>query len=440
MAETTLGRRPFLARGARLIAGGVAGVALAPSGRAAAAPLVTASSSWDDVRAQFALAPGVHHFATWLLASHPRPVRDAIERYRAALDRDPTIVYAEEQPRDDANRAAAAAFLHAAPDAIALTDSTTMGLGLVYGGLRLGAGDEIVTTVHDHYATTESLRLRALRTGAPVRTIRLFRDAHSATEDEILSRLRAALRPRTAVIAITWVHSSTGMRLPIASIAAMVREASARAGRSAPLLCVDGVHALGVEQADVRAMGVDVLVAGTHKWLFGPRGTGIVWATPRAWARTQAIIPTFDLRSYNAWEEGHPPLDLPPAAALTPGGFHSFEHRWALADAFAFQSSLGGPARVGARTHALAARLLSGVGSIPGVRLATPRDPRLTAGLVCFDVQGQDARDVVDRLATEHRVIATVTPYAVQHVRLGPTIAQSESDVDAAVRAVAAVA
>ena len=54
------------------------------------APSLGANPSWADVRAQFELAGGRVHMAGFLLASHPRPVADAIERHRAGFDRDPT--------------------------------------------------------------------------------------------------------------------------------------------------------------------------------------------------------------------------------------------------------------------------------------------------------------------------------------------------------------
>ena len=41
-----------------------------------------------------------------------------------------------------------------------------MGLGLVYNGLKLQPGQQILTTLHDYYATHESLRLAAERSGA----------------------------------------------------------------------------------------------------------------------------------------------------------------------------------------------------------------------------------------------------------------------------------
>ena len=54
--------------------------------------------------------------------------------------------------------AAAAKYLGASTADIALTDSTTMGLGLLYNGIDLRAGQEALTTEHDFFATHESLR------------------------------------------------------------------------------------------------------------------------------------------------------------------------------------------------------------------------------------------------------------------------------------------
>jgi isopenicillin-N epimerase len=213
-----------------------------------------------------------------------------------------------------------------------------------------------------------------------------------------------------------------------------------RSGSERILLCVDGVHGFGVENASPVELGVDVFVSGCHKWLFGPRGTGVVWAAPHAWARLAPTIPTFDPRAYLAWLEGRPAADVPPGPLMTPGGFHSFEHRWALPEAFRFHADLGGRARVADTTRALAARLKEGLAEIRGVTVKTPIDESVSAGLVCADIEGADAGMVVDRLREEHRVIASVTPYATRYVRFGPSVANTSEDVDAAIRSVAAVA
>ena len=419
-------RRTFLKSAAALGATG-----FAPG--AAAAPPRFDPRSWSSVRAQFALDPRVTNFATFLLAPHPRQVRETIARHARALDRDAKR-YLDRQENlnaaDERVRNAAARYLGVNAGELALTDSTTMGLGLLYGGLRLEEDDEIVTTAHDFYSTHESLRLRALRTGAHVRRIRLYANARTASADEIVSSVRRAITPKTRVLAVTWVHSSTGVKLPVRAIADALRGTRV-------LLCVDGVHGFGVEATTPQQLGCDFLVSGCHKWLFGPRGTGVIWGRADAWNAVTPTIPTFDGRAFGPWMEGRAP-DLPRAAAMTPGGFHTFEHRWALAEAFAFRRRIGRD-RAAARTHALAQRLKNGLAHVKRVRLVTPQSAALSSGIVCFEVEGRDPFDFVDRLYARARIVASVTPYASRYVRLGPSILNTPGEVDRVVRAVASV-
>src|SRR5262245_4775608 len=265
MNTTPIERRHFLAG---LAATPMLLGAAPPEGRAAATPTGKPRGQWTHVRAQFALSPDWIHMAGFLLASHPRRVRDAIERYRLALDNNPAL--ALEQPSPNVLKPAAA-YLGVRPEEIALTDSTTMGLAVLYHGLPLRAGDEVLTTEHDHYATHESLRLATERSGATLRKVALYEKPAAATVESMAHAIRQAIAPNTRVVAITWVHSSTGVKAPVRAIADVI--AGANAGR-APLdrimLCVDGVHGLGVENVTMADLACDFFVAGTHKWMFGP--------------------------------------------------------------------------------------------------------------------------------------------------------------------------
>ena len=329
-------RRDFVTK-AGLLLGAAPAIGTLPSSaflHRGAAPAFD-PSRWAEVRDQFALTRSRIHMATFLLASHPRVVADAIERHRRAFDEDPVHHWHEHfMTAEPAQRAAAGKYLGANPDHIALTDSTTMGLGLIYGTLQLGAGQEIVTTTHDHYSTEMSLRHRAERTGASVRQVSLYDDPAAASVDQAVSRLLTAITDRTRVLAVTWVHSSTGVKLPIAEMARALHEVNAsRDEEDRVLLCVDGVHGLGIEDVNVGDLGCDFFIAGTHKWLFGPRGTGIVWGGPEAWKRVAPVVPSFGV-SYGVWLGFVPADQVPIGDRMTPGGFHSFEHRWALAEAF----------------------------------------------------------------------------------------------------------
>ncbi len=145
---------------------------------------------------------------------------------------------------------------------IALTQNTTTGLALLYHGLPLREGDEILTTTHDHYVHHESIRLATGRCGATWRKIPLFDSYDSISPDEIAERIRKAIGPKTRAVGVTWVHSSSGVRLPIARIAETLADVNrSRDEKDRVLLIVDGVHGFGVEDPKITALGCDAFAA-----------------------------------------------------------------------------------------------------------------------------------------------------------------------------------
>lgn len=446
MAEQEIGRRALLAGSALVVAGGVTAALAGCTGEepaSAASPSPTAPppdlGSWDAVRDEFALDPELAHFAAFVLATHPAPVRAAIERWRGVLDRDPETAVQDAYSHDESVRAAASRYLRVQPGEIALTDSTTMGLGLVYHGLTLLPGAHVLTTTHDFYSTHEALRLAAGRAGAEVEQVTLYDDPAAADADEMTARLEAAIRPETRIVAVTWVHSSTGVKLPIRQIADMLADANRdRVPGQRALLCVDGIHGLGAEEAGPNELSCDVFISGTHKWLFGPRGTGLIWANQQAGQAIGALIPPFDPTGFNNWLGGTD-SPRPFQDAGTPGGYKAFEHRWAVADAFGFHEAIGAD-RVAARTRELATQLKDGLAEVPGVRVVTPSDPQLSSGLVCCEVAGMHAGQVADRLHRDHGIVASVTPYRDQYVRFGTSIVITPEQIDQAVAAMAELA
>ena len=110
-------------------------------GRAEQAESAPDLRDWSGVRAQFALDPNRIHLSSFLFAAHPRPVRKAIERHRSGLDRNAVeYLHANEARLTGEARAAAGRYLGVPAGEIALTDSTTMGLALLYTRLSLGGG------------------------------------------------------------------------------------------------------------------------------------------------------------------------------------------------------------------------------------------------------------------------------------------------------------
>jgi len=83
-------------------------------------------------------------------------------------------------------------------------------------------------------------------------------------------------------------------------------------------------------------------------------------------------------------------------------------------------------------------KLKDGIAELPNVSLSTPREPALSAGIVCCQVRGLRPAEAVGALRS-HDVIASATPYANELLRFGTSIATDEADVDRALAALRAL-
>ncbi|WP_339428093.1 MULTISPECIES: pyoverdine-tailoring periplasmic protein PvdN [unclassified Pseudomonas] len=409
-------RRTFLKQAGVFAASLPLGAALLPQAIAAN----TTDAPWTGLKQLFNQDPDYLHFSNFLVASHPKPVREAIERYRVQIDRNPGLAMdwdlQETWKREGQVREWAGRYLQATPAQIALTGSTSEGLAMIYGGIKVRADQEILTTVHEHYATQHVLDYRVLKEGTQVRRITLFESAHRVSADEVLGNIQRSIRPNTRVLGMTWVQSGSGVKLPIGEIGTLVDEHNRnRDDQDRILYVVDGVHGFGVENLDFPDMHCDFFIAGTHKWMFGPRGTGLVCARDPENKYVTPMVPTFS-------EE----KDF--ATIMTPGGYHAFEHRWAADEAFKLHLQLG-KAQVQARIRRLNTELKEQLLAQPQIELVTPCSPELSAGFTFFRVKGRDVDAVAANMMKRRVVIDAVNRDVGPVIRTAPGLLNSSDEI-----------
>jgi isopenicillin-N epimerase len=401
---------------------------------------------WIAVRELFPLAKDWTHLSSFLFVSHPKPVAEAIDYFRKKLDSDPTWVeiaaFTESEGKPFAAvKKAIADYIGCVPNEIAYTQNTTSGLAMAYHGLRIRPNQEIVTTEHDHFSTHESIHYASQRSGCRVRRMALYDTAASASADQIVDRVARNIRPNTRALGVTWVHSSTGVKIPIEGIAEVVAHANrGRASADRCILIVDGVHGFANQDVDVARMGADLFAAGTHKWLFAPRGTGFLWGKSDVWQELRPTIPTFDfeggLAVWSAWMD-RKPLPSMQAAFVSPGGFIAYEHLLSVPAAVELHRTIGRD-KIAGRIAELNGAFREGVAKIPHVTLHTPRDPTLSGGISCFEIGGLKPDQVVQRLA-EKKIRATTSPYKVSYARVSAGIMNLPEEIEAVLREIRAL-
>jgi isopenicillin-N epimerase len=391
---------------------------------------------WEEVIGAFPLSKDLVQIAvSQFITSHAVHIRNAIQQYTVQLDSDPVNVTldneqnAMQEVRDIINKY----FGVGDADDIAITESTTMGLGMLYTGLNIPKGKEILITDHAHYSHYESVFQSSKRSGASFRQLKLYENIDNVSTDEIISSIIKEIKRETRILGLTWVHSDTGLKIPIADICQSIHDLnSERDGADQVKVVVDGVHGFGIEMETFKDLACDFFVTSCHKWMYGPRGTGFVAGRHDAWQLTTPVIPSFSDVMNDITRERRPMFN--DGKQMTPGGYKSFEYKWAMKAAFEFMMSIG-KQNVFNRVHELNRQCKEGLSKMSHVRLITPMADELSSGIISFEVDGMTAAEVVSNLKAK-RVVSTESPYKESYARFTPGIINSKSDVDKALDAV----
>jgi selenocysteine lyase/cysteine desulfurase len=209
------------------------------------------------LRAQFPVLERVAYLNAGTDGPLPAPAtRAAAEELAREAAEGRTLAHFERRGElGHALRGAYASLLGCAPEDLALTTCTSEGLALVIEGLRLGPGDEILTSEEEHPGL-----LGALSAAREVHRV--------AIRAAPWSEVPGAVGPHTRLIACSHVSWMTGSLAP-----------AALAEASVPVL-LDGAQGVGAIPTDVRALGCAAYAGPGQKWLCGPDGTGMLYTTP----------------------------------------------------------------------------------------------------------------------------------------------------------------
>ena len=373
-------------------------------------------------RARFLFPTSVTYCNTGTLGAIPKDVMDVVVRELERLEHDlPDWPYfqADGEPLTGYQpllefRAEAGAFINAPADEIAFTQNATMGMSFVANGIDLVAGDEVISTNQEHGGGIGGFRLRAKRYGVVLKELNLA-DALDRGPDGIVRLFADAITPRTKVVMFSHITSGRGIVMPAKALCALAHEHGA-------LAVVDGAQAVGQIRVDVKELGCDAYAASPHKWLLGPKGTGVLYikrdVQPRIW--NTLASGEFDDNTAGAFRFMHYGTGSPAVV-------------WGLRAALQFMNKLGID-RVAKWDSMLTRRLRAGLATMPHVTLASPADPRFAAGITTFGVKGHTGRELQDALwAQKIRVRSQGDP----GVRLSAHLYVSPADIDRVLNVVA---
>jgi isopenicillin-N epimerase len=344
---------------------------------------------WTAVRGEFLLAPDKTFFNTGTMGAMPRVVLDAVTQHltkcateAADWDYRGADWIAGYQPQTEI-RAKAARLINADIKEVGLTENATVAMSLLAAGLDLAPGDEVLTSDQEHGGGQGPWQLKAKRAKTKFRTIAVPKPAHSP--GEVIDLFRKALAPETRVLMLSHIITGSGAVLP-------VREICAEARARGIFTIVDGAQAVGHIPVDVREIGCDAYVGCFHKWILAPAGTGFLFIRKE---RMKDVWTTLASGSWdNHEDDGH---------RFGQRGTNSLSLLQGLDAALDFHFRLG-PARVQSRIKELGDHLRRGLKAIPKVRLFSPADPTMCAGITVWTIEGLTGPRLQDELWNRGRL------------------------------------
>lgn len=350
----------------------------------------------------------------------PREVLEAQQRWQLEMERNPVAFLGRQSAQllSRARDALGTAIGARGADLVFIPNATT-GVNIVARSLRLRPGDEVLTTNLEYGACDATWLRVCAESGAHYRRLEI---PLPFEPDKVLDRLMSAVTPRTRLIYLSHITSTTALILPVAQVCAAAR------ALGVPTL-VDGAHAPGQMELAIDAIGSDFYVGNCHKWLCAPKGSAFLHARPDRQDWLHATVTSW---GYAEDTGGHSGFD----AYL---GRTAFERRmqwqgtrdissWlAVPAAIEFQKRHDWPS-VRKRCHAWAREALQALTQRHG--LAPVADERDWAQMVAIPVPPQDPEALRRRLYEEGGIEIPVTTHAGQvFVRLSVQGYNTQDDV-----------
>jgi cysteine desulfurase / selenocysteine lyase len=203
----------------------------------------------------------------------PEPVYQTLDQFARTGLANPgraghRMAIAAEQQLDACRHALNQFFRGEAPERWIFTMNCTDGLNLAIKGI-VRPGDHVVTTDLEHNSVSRPLV--ALEQAGVIRLTRVASQDGYVDPDAI----RSAITPATTLVAMTHASNVLGTVQPIEAIAPIVRS-------SGVLFLLDAAQSAGVVPIDLRELPIDLVAFPGHKALYGPTGTGVLYAGPRS--------------------------------------------------------------------------------------------------------------------------------------------------------------
>ncbi len=340
---------------------------------------------WANIQQAFSVTRGIINLNNGGVSPSPRIVTEAFVRYTwQQEDATAYTMWQILEPQSETIRTGLAEMFGCDAEEIAITRNASESLEILLMGLDLRSGDEILTTTQDYPRMITTLRQRELREGLKLNLIKI--PLAPKNVDDIASAFERAITPRTKLILVSHQINLTGQIVPVRKVCEMARSKGIET-------IVDGAHSFAQFDFKRDDLGCDYYGTSLHKWLYAPKGTGLLYVKKDKIAKVWALMASEDKNR----------SDIRKFEEI---GTHSAAMRLAIGEAILFHNAIGGK-RKEERLRYLSRYWMNRLKDVPGVGFNTSFDPTQYCAIANFKIDGVDPVKLGSYLMSKHKIFTT---------------------------------
>jgi isopenicillin-N epimerase len=364
---------------------------------------------WFEIQQAFTVTRGITNLNNGGVSPSPRIVTEALVRYQwQQEDATAYTMWQILEPQIETIRTGLAGIFKCDPEEIAITRNASESLEILLMGMDLKSGDEILSTTQDYPRMLTTLRQRELREGLKLKLVKI--PIPPKNLDEITDAFAQGITDKTRVILISHMVNITGQITPVKAVCELARSKGIE-------VIVDGAHSFAHFNFSQNELGCDYFGTSLHKWLFAPKGTGMLFVKRD---KIEKIWPLMAAEKKQA-------ADIRKFEEI---GTHSAAPHLAIGEAILFHSGIGGE-RKEKRLRYLSRYWMNNLKALPNARFNTSFDDTMSCAIANVHLEGTDPQALSDYLMNKHKIFTVpIVHDEFKGIRITPNVYTTLAELD----------
>ena len=364
---------------------------------------------WANIQNAFSVTRGIINLNNGGVSPSPRLVTEALVRY--IWEQEDCTAYTMWEilePQSETIRTGLAELFGCDREEIAITRNASESLEILLDGMDFKPGDEILTTTQDYPRMLTTLRQREKRENLKLNLIKV--PIPPKNLNEIAAAFENGITDRTRLILISHMINITGQITPVKAVCDLARARGIET-------IVDGAHSFAQFAFKQTDLGCDYFGTSLHKWLYAPKGTGLLYV------KRDKIAKIWPLMAAEAKQAS----DIRKFEEI---GTHSAAPKLAIGEALLFHNSIGAK-RKEARLRYLSRYWMNKLKDVPKVRFNTSFDPNQSCAIANVNIEGTDPKAVTKFLFDKHHIFTVPIIHDEFHgIRITPNVYTTLKELD----------